>query len=87
MTEERLSRFWDLMRPGYAHVKKSELKPALDTFEKARRTAGRDRGLADKAIANKSMVLLEMGKYARASKGLREIILRSRDNETICGGS
>jgi tetratricopeptide (TPR) repeat protein len=87
MTEERITRFWELMRQGYAHVKKSELQSALDKFEGARRIAVRERRLADKAIANKGMVLLEMGQYARASRGLREIILRSRDDETICGAA
>jgi tetratricopeptide (TPR) repeat protein len=87
MSEDRLARFWDLMRQGYAHVKKSELKEALGCFESARRAAGRDSGMADKAISNKSMVLLEMGQFARASRGLREIMLRSQDDETICGAA
>lgn len=87
MTGERLARFWGLMRKGYAHVKKSELKEALDCFERARRTAGKDRSLADKAVANKSMVLVEMAQYPRAARGLREIILRSQDDETICGAA
>lgn len=89
MTPERVARFKRLMRKGYALVKKSRFPAALDRFEKARSMAARsrDRGLADKAIANRSMVLIEMGEYARAARGLKEIILRSRDNETICGAA
>ena len=89
MTPERAERFWGLMKEGYALVQTGRLADALANFEKARAIAAgsRDRGLADKAIANKSMVLLEMGQYARAARGLREIILRSRDDETICGAS
>ncbi len=87
MNEERRARFWELMRAGYAQVKKSEFHEALATFESARRIAGRARGLADKAVANKSMVLLEMGECARAARGLREIILRNSDDETICGAA
>ena len=87
MTEDQSARFWELMRAGYAHVKKSELQEAYSAFERARRIAVREPGLADKAASNKSMVLLEMGQFARASRGLREIILRSRDDETICGAA
>lgn len=77
------------MSDGYALVQKSRFPDALATFEKARTmaAAGGDEGLVDKAIANKSMVLLEMGEYAQAARGLKEIILRSRDAETICGAS
>jgi tetratricopeptide (TPR) repeat protein len=89
VTADRVARFKRLMRRGYELVKKSRLHAALETFEEARSTAARsrDRGLADKAIANRSMVLIEMGEYARAARGLKEIILRSRDDETICGAA
>jgi len=58
-------------------------------FEEARAMAARsrDHGLADKAIANRSMALIEMGEYEEAAVGLKEIILRSRDDETICGAA
>jgi len=89
VTPERLTRFKRLMRIGYALVRKSRFQAALERFQKARSMAARshDRGLADKAIANRSMVLIEMGEYARAARGLKEIILRSRDGETICGAA
>ena len=89
MKAERASRFWQLMKEGYTLVQTSRLPEALANFEKARAIASgsHDRGLADKAFANKSMVLLEMGEYAKAARGLREIILRSPDDETTCGAS
>jgi len=89
MTSQRMAGFKRLMKSGYALVKKSRFDAALARFEEARSLAARshDRGLADKATANRSMVLIEMGEYARAAKGLKEIILRSRENETICGAA
>ncbi|MBI3450886.1 MAG: hypothetical protein HY049_18475 [Acidobacteria bacterium] len=89
MTPERIARFRRLMRTGYALVKRSRFKPAMARFEEARSMAARSRayGLADKAIANRSMALIEMGEYEKAAVGLKEIILRSRDDETICGAA
>lgn len=89
MTKTRSGRFWRLMKDGYAHVRKSRFKAALKNFESARALAAglKEPGLVDKAATNKSMVLIEMGEYAKASSGLREIILRNRDDETICGAS
>jgi len=89
LNSDRVARFWQLMQEGYALVQKSRLEPALANFQEAYSLASfsRDRRLADKAAANRSMVLLEMGEYARAAKGLREIILRSSDDETACGAA
>jgi tetratricopeptide (TPR) repeat protein len=86
---DRLARFWQLMQEGYALVQKSDLPEALKNFQKAFTLASssRDQGLADKAAANRSMVLLEQGRYKKAAKGLREIILRSLDDETACGAA
>lgn len=89
MNPDRIALFWQLMQEGYALVQKGRLRAALSNFEKAHTVAvaERDRRIADKALANQSMVLLEMGEYARAARGLREIILRSRDDETRCGAA
>lgn len=89
MNADRVARFWQLMQEGYALVQKSRLDAALQNFQEAYSLAAssRDRRLADKAAANRSMVLLEKGEYAQAAKGLREIILRSSDDETACGAA
>jgi len=74
---------------GFTLVRKSRLPEALATFEKLRALAigFEDSKLLDKADTNRSMVLLEMGECAEAARGLKEIILRSRDAKTICGAS
>jgi tetratricopeptide (TPR) repeat protein len=89
LNADLIAQFWQLMQEGYALVQKSRLRAALNHFEKARSVAAaaRDARLADKAFANRAMVLLEMGQYAEAGKGLREVILRSRDVETSCGAA
>jgi tetratricopeptide (TPR) repeat protein len=89
MTPAASKRFWQLMEDGYALVQKSRYREALGRFEKARALASmsRDARLEDKAANNKSMALIEMGAYAEAARGLKETILRSRDNETICGAA
>src|SRR5262245_14831319 len=89
MSRDGSAKFWRLMTRGYALVQKSQCAAALGCFEKPREMADADasEGLSDKAIANRSMVLIEMGDYAEAVRGLKEIILRSRDNETICGAA
>jgi hypothetical protein len=40
--------------------------------------------LLHQATTTHSMVLLELGKIAEAEKGLREVVLASTDDETIC---
>jgi len=89
MTATKSARFWRLMKRGYAFVKKSRCGEALASFEKARALAEEAGAadLVDKAAANKSMALIEMGEFAEAARGLGEIILRSQDSETICGAA
>jgi len=43
-----------------------------------------DLTIRHKATTNHSMVLLEMGRIDEAEQGLREVVLASTDNETIC---
>jgi tetratricopeptide (TPR) repeat protein len=81
--------FSRLMAQGYALLKQGKLQDALARFETARETAaaGSDPERINKAAASISACYIEMGEYETAGKGLREIILRSTDDETICAAS
>ena len=74
---------------GYALLQKGDLDKALDRFRRALRSARRsqDPDRVNKALSNISTCHIEMGDYDKASRGLREIILRSADDETICAAS
>lgn len=81
--------FSKLIAQGCASLRKGDLGPALSEFEAAlalARSSG-DSERVNKALSNISTCHIEMGEYEKASKGLREIILRSTDDETICGAS
>ena len=78
-----------LMKRGYAFLQKGDFAQALRHYENAR-TAARESGdqeRANKAASGVSACLIELGEYERAAKGLREIILRSTDDETICAAA
>lgn len=81
--------FSKLISQGCGSLRRGDLAQALVHFESAldhaRRTDDAER--ANKALSNISTVYIEMGEYERASAGLKEIILRSTDDETICGAS
>ncbi len=77
------------MSRGYALLRSAHADQALAEFQKAQtcaRMAGDD-GRVNKALSNISTCLIEQGEYEKAARGLREIILRSTDDETICGAS
>jgi len=78
-----------MMSQGYALLKQGKLEQALSRFEAARQEASQrgDAERENKAVASLSACHIEMGEYEVASKGLREIILRSTDDETICAAS
>lgn len=81
--------FSRLIAQGCAALRRGDLVLALSAFENAlalaRSSDGPER--VNKALSNISTCYIEMGEYEKASKGLREIILRSVDDETICGAS
>jgi len=81
--------FSRLIAQGCASLRKGDLDRALAEFENAlslARAAG-DAERVNKALSNLSTCYIELGEYEKASKGLREIILSSTDDETICGAS
>jgi len=83
------SSFTRLIAQGSTSLRKGDLDLALRLFESALGQArhGGDPEKVNKALGHISTCHLEMGEYEKASKGLREIILRSTDDETICGAS
>jgi len=78
-----------LIGEGYDLLRAGDLERALEAFKKAREHARRrkDPDLANRAAASISACYIEMGEYEKAAKGLREIILRSTDDETICAAA
>ncbi len=78
-----------LMSQGYSLLKQGKLEQALSRFEAARQEASQrgDAERENKAVASLSACHIELGDYEVASRGLREIILRSTDDETICAAS
>jgi len=78
-----------LMKRGYALLQKGQFPQARLLYDQARSAAIKagDHERANKAASGISACLIEMGEYEQAAKGLREIILRSTDDETICAAA
>lgn len=81
--------FSRMIGDGSDLLRRGDLPGALQKFQAALEEARRnnDAERANKAVASLSACYLEMGEHERAADGLREIILRSRDVETICAAS
>src|SRR4030095_2978463 len=78
-----------LTTAGCAALRKGDLNLAMNLFEQSlskARQDGHDENV-NKALSNLSTCYIEMREYEKAATGLREIILRSTDDETICGAS
>jgi tetratricopeptide (TPR) repeat protein len=77
------------MSEGCTALREGDLDQALALFEGAVSRARQEHEAenVNKALSNLSTCYIEMGEYEQAAKGLREIILRSSDDETICGAS
>ena len=81
--------FAQLIARGCSSLRKGDFDLALSEFERALgiARAADDSERVNKALSNLSTCYIELGEYEKASKGLREIILSSTDDETICGAS
>jgi tetratricopeptide (TPR) repeat protein len=66
---------------GKAATLRGDFRSALDAYQRARQVAERegDRDKVDRAAVNVAMVLIQMGEARKGEDGLREILLRSRD--------
>jgi tetratricopeptide (TPR) repeat protein len=83
---EAYQRLYDA---GVAKVRTGDFRGALDDFGGAlglAREAG-DPGLQYEAQANLSMVYIQLGEERRAEKGLREILLNSREHKVRFGAA
>ena len=85
MDGDLLSRYSDLTADGNILVRRGDFRKAIDNFERACRLAEdlQDHQLLIKALCNLSTARLAAGEIREAEKGLREILLRTRDAQTI----
>jgi tetratricopeptide (TPR) repeat protein len=83
--DPRRVRYDRLSREAAEHIRRGEFDLALALYRDARSLSDalKDPALRDEALTNLSMAYLEAGDVARASEGLREVILRSRSDLTI----
>lgn len=75
-----------LQRQCREAVHRGQLQRAMVLARRATLVAGSSQGgtLRHRAATNHSMVLLELGEVASAERGLREVVLASTDDRTIC---
>jgi len=85
MDGDRLASYSDLTAEGNTLVRRGDFRRAIDNFERAVRLADdlQDPALQVKALLNLSTARLAAGQIKEAEKGLREILLRTRDPQTI----
>ena len=81
--------FGQFIARGCSSLRKGDFDLALSEFDGALglARAADDSERVNKALSNLSTCYIELGEYEKASRGLREIILSSTDDETICGAS
>jgi tetratricopeptide (TPR) repeat protein len=75
-------RYARLKQRGKTATLRGDFEAALECFQQARElvAAGSDATLVDEADLNLSMVWLQRGEARKGEEGLREILLRSRDD-------
>lgn len=85
MEVDRLSSYSDLTAEGNSLVRRGDFRKAIDNFERARHLAEdmQDNALLIKALCNLSTARLASGDIRAAEKGLREILLKTQDPQTI----
>ena len=85
MNVDPLVSYTDLTAEGNNLVRRGDFRRAIDNFEKAKVLAEemQDHPLLIKALCNLSTARLATGEIHEAEKGLREILLKTRDPQTI----
>jgi tetratricopeptide (TPR) repeat protein len=85
MDGDRLTSYSDLTAEGNSLVKRGDFRRAIENFERAVRLAEdlQDAALHVKALLNLSTARLAAGQIREAEKGLRQILLKTRDPQTI----
>jgi len=85
MQSDPIASYSDLTAEGQLYVRHGDFRRAIDNFEQAVRLAHDldDSALLVKALCNLSTARLAAGDIKEAEKGLREILLRTRDPQTV----
>jgi tetratricopeptide (TPR) repeat protein len=85
MAAELIARYAELTAEGILQIRHGDFRRAVDSFEAARRLAGElnDPQLHVKALCNLSTARLAVGDVQQAEKGLREILLKTRDHQMV----
>jgi len=80
-----LATYSDVTAEGNILVRRGDFRRAIDNFERAKRLAEemQDHPLLIRALCNLSTARLAAGDIREAEKGLREILLKTRDPQTI----
>jgi tetratricopeptide (TPR) repeat protein len=85
MAVDLIARYAELTAEGILQVRRGEFRHAIECFDAARRLAGEvdDPALIVKALCNLSTARLGVGEVQEAEKGLRELLLRTRDHQMV----
>jgi len=85
MSTDLIARYAELTAEGILQIRRGEFHDAVDSFEGARQLAGElhDPQLQVKALCNLSTARLAVGDVQQAEKGLREILLKTRDRQMV----
>jgi tetratricopeptide (TPR) repeat protein len=85
MSADLIERYSDLTAQGTVQVRRGEFRPAVESFEAARKIAESlgEQPLVVKALCNLSTARLAAGDIRDAERGLRQILLKTRDPQTI----
>ena len=85
MSSGLIVRYSDLTAQGTVQVRRGEFRQAIQSFEAAQEIAEtlNEQPLVIKALCNLSTACLAAGDIRDAEKGLRQILLKTRDPQTI----
>ena len=85
MSADQIARYAELTAKGILQVRHGEFHDAVESFTGAHRIAVvlKDQHLTVKAICNLSTARLGTGEIRKAEQGLREILLKSNDQQSI----
>jgi tetratricopeptide (TPR) repeat protein len=85
MPADPTDHYTELTREGTLLVRRGDFRRAIEVFESARRLAEdlQDDECVIKAICNLSTARLAVGEIQEAERGLRELLLKTQDPQTI----
>jgi len=85
MPADLIARYSELTTEGTLQVRRGDFRRAIESFEGAQRLAEdlQDPQLLVKAICNLSTARLAVGEIHEAERGLRQILLKTQDPQTI----